>query len=109
MGDVETNVPADRISTIVKYVRGARIRAKQCFWYDGQIEDINPDGKYLVKFLDGSGFFTNVDYADLQPAEQVVYTVGQRVIYEKEDGSFEEGFIVAADPDEDKYGVGYGG
>lgn len=108
-GDVETNVPFERMTTIVKYVRGSRIRAKQCFWYDGQIEDLNPDGQYLVKFLDGSGFFTNVDYADLQPASLIVYEIGDKVMYEKDDGSFVQGYIVASNADEDEYGVGYSG
>jgi len=105
-GTVETNVPADRISPVVKFVRGAAVRAKQCFWYDGMVSDVNPDGTYLIAFQDGSDYFANVDFADLQKQSQKIFTMGQRVLLTNLDGTHEEGYIIHTDVDEDKYGVG---
>lgn len=105
-GDVETNIPYSRIHGIVKYLRGTKIRARQCFWYDGRIDDVNPNGSYLIKFLDGSGFFSNVDYDDLQPANQVTFAVGDTVEYTKDDQSVVDAYILQANIAEDEYLVG---
>jgi len=107
-GAIEVNVPTDRIDTVITFLRGDTVRARQCFWYDAEIIDINPDGKFLVQYLDGSDTLNAVEYDALKLADQITFEVQQFVDMCANDDCSElaRGIIIEINLDEDTYDVG---
>jgi len=107
-GAVETNVPEERIELIVSYLQDDNVLARQCFWYEGVIVDVNPDGKYLVNFPEAGGDFgfQTKDFDELKPRAQEVFEAGDVVLVEVAEGEYEKAWVLMGDMQECRFMVG---
>lgn len=103
-GEVHVDRGLKELRQWVEWFVGDKIEIRQCWWFEADIVEVVPDGRYLCRETE-EGYMANVPYSDIREILDVRYQSGDAVkLYM--DGKWVDGFVIQPNEEGNTYMVG---